>query len=104
MFAREAKLIVLKNANNGLNWLLVAKKARPLVVFLLAAHSFSGNGDLRPNLRPRLRPYPPPPAMDVARLLVGAGGIYASFLYYGSLQEDVLLYVSPGGTDKGERP
>eukprot|EP00667_Euglena_gracilis_P017606 EG_transcript_18574 len=36
--------------------------------------------------------------MDVARLLVGAGGIYASFLYYGSLQEDVLLYVSPGGT------
>jgi len=31
-------------------------------------------------------------------LLFGAGGIYASFLYYGSLQEDVFLYTSEDGT------
>lgn len=29
------------------------------------------------------------------KLLVGAGGIYAAFLYYGSLQEDVFRYESP---------
>ena len=29
------------------------------------------------------------------KLLIGAGGIYAAFLYYGSLQEDVFRYVSP---------
>lgn len=49
------------------------------------------------------RPPPPTtPAPDspgaaraqAARLLVGAGGIYASFLYYGSLQEDVFRYQS----------
>lgn len=32
---------------------------------------------------------------DVAKLLIGAGGIYAAFLYYGSLQEDVFRYASP---------
>jgi len=32
-----------------------------------------------------------PPA---AKLVIGAGGIYAAFLYYGSLQEDVFRYVS----------
>jgi len=32
---------------------------------------------------------------DGAKLLIGAGGIYAAFLYYGSLQEDVFRYVSP---------
>ncbi|KAL7532119.1 hypothetical protein ACHAXR_004451 [Thalassiosira sp. AJA248-18] len=32
------------------------------------------------------------------QLLFGAGGIYASFLYYGSLQEDVFLYESEDGT------
>jgi len=32
---------------------------------------------------------------DSAKLLIGAGGIYAAFLYYGSLQEDVFRYVSP---------
>merc|ERR1719343_1395558 len=31
---------------------------------------------------------------DSAKLLIGAGGIYAAFLYYGSLQEDVFRYVS----------
>ena len=31
---------------------------------------------------------------QAARLLFGAGGIYASFLYYGSLQEDVFRYQS----------
>lgn len=32
---------------------------------------------------------------DSVKLLIGAGGIYAAFLYYGSLQEDVFRYVSP---------
>mmetsp|Transcript_13450 Transcript_13450/g.42308 ORF Transcript_13450/g.42308 Transcript_13450/m.42308 type:complete len:320 (+) Transcript_13450:87-1046(+) len=35
--------------------------------------------------------------MGVAQLLIGAGGIYAAFLYYGSLQEDVLTYKSADG-------
>lgn len=35
---------------------------------------------------------------DYVKLLVGAGGIYASFLYYGILQEDVFKYVSSDGT------
>jgi UDP-galactose transporter B1 len=34
---------------------------------------------------------------DAAKLLIGAGGIYAAFLYYGSLQEDVFRYVSADG-------
>lgn len=34
---------------------------------------------------------------DAAKLLVGAGGIYAAFLYYGSLQEDVFRYASADG-------
>jgi UDP-galactose transporter B1 len=46
---------------------------------------------------------PLPPTIDspgntkvqALQLLFGAGGIYASFLYYGSLQEDVFRYVSP---------
>mmetsp|Transcript_16366 Transcript_16366/g.33612 ORF Transcript_16366/g.33612 Transcript_16366/m.33612 type:complete len:336 (-) Transcript_16366:244-1251(-) len=32
---------------------------------------------------------------DSMKLMIGAGGIYAAFLYYGSLQEDVFRYVSP---------
>jgi len=32
------------------------------------------------------------------KLIIGAGGIYAAFLYYGSLQEDVFSYVSDSGT------
>mmetsp|Transcript_18780 Transcript_18780/g.20685 ORF Transcript_18780/g.20685 Transcript_18780/m.20685 type:complete len:351 (-) Transcript_18780:116-1168(-) len=32
---------------------------------------------------------------DSVKLLIGAGGIYAAFLYYGSLQEDVFRFVSP---------
>lgn len=31
------------------------------------------------------------------QLLIGTGGIYAAFLYYGSLQEDVLTFKSPSG-------
>ena len=31
------------------------------------------------------------------QLLVGAGGIYASFLYYGTLQEDVFAFKTLGG-------
>jgi solute carrier family 35 (UDP-galactose transporter), member B1 len=33
---------------------------------------------------------------DAVKLLIGAGGIYAAFLYYGSLQEDVFRYAAPG--------
>lgn len=32
------------------------------------------------------------------KLLIGAGGIYAAFLYYGTLQEDVFHYKAPDGT------
>merc|ERR1719223_142110 len=32
------------------------------------------------------------------KLLIGAGGIYGAFLYYGSLQEDVFRYTSQDGT------
>merc|ERR1719223_2502176 len=32
------------------------------------------------------------------KLLIGAGGIYGAFLYYGSLQEDVFRYTSAAGT------
>jgi len=35
---------------------------------------------------------------DVVKLLIGAGGIYAAFLYYGSLQEDVFRYQAADGT------
>lgn len=35
---------------------------------------------------------------DVTKLLIGAGGIYAAFLYYGSLQEDVFRYLAADGT------
>jgi len=41
--------------------------------------------------------------MGVVQLLIGAGGIYASFLYYGSLQEDVLTYKGASG-EKFEYP
>lgn len=34
---------------------------------------------------------------NIFELLIGAGGIYGAFLYYGSLQEDVLTYTSPSG-------
>lgn len=34
---------------------------------------------------------------DALKLLWGVGGIYVSFLYYGSLQEDVFLYESSNG-------
>ena len=36
-------------------------------------------------------------ATKTLELLFGAGGIYAAFLYYGSLQEDVFRYVSADG-------
>mmetsp|Transcript_10556 Transcript_10556/g.22894 ORF Transcript_10556/g.22894 Transcript_10556/m.22894 type:complete len:389 (+) Transcript_10556:55-1221(+) len=50
--------------------------------------------------------HPPPPTAppphsaqtDALRLLFGAGGIYASFLFYGSLQEDVFRYEAADGT------
>jgi len=35
---------------------------------------------------------------DSAKLIVGAGGIYAAFLYYGSLQEDVFRYTAEDGS------
>jgi len=47
-------------------------------------------------------PPPTPPApqsarADALRLIFGAGGIYAAFLYYGSLQEDVFRYTAEDG-------
>jgi len=42
---------------------------------------------------------PPPKALpDSMKLLIGAGGIYAAFLYYGSLQEDVFRYTAADGS------
>lgn len=35
---------------------------------------------------------------DGVKLLIGAGGIYAAFLYYGSLQEDVFLFKASDGS------
>jgi UDP-galactose transporter B1 len=35
---------------------------------------------------------------DTVKLLIGAGGIYAAFLYYGSLQEDVFRYTAADGS------
>jgi len=35
---------------------------------------------------------------DSIKLLIGAGGIYSAFLYYGSLQEDVFRYTSSDGS------
>lgn len=35
---------------------------------------------------------------DSMKLMIGAGGIYAAFLYYGSLQEDVFRFVAEDGT------
>jgi len=35
---------------------------------------------------------------SAVKLLIGAGGIYAAFLYYGSLQEDVFRYTAADGT------
>jgi len=34
---------------------------------------------------------------DALKLLIGAGGIYGAFLYYGALQEDVFLFQSAEG-------
>ncbi|GMH76117.1 hypothetical protein TrST_g9455 [Triparma strigata] len=36
---------------------------------------------------------------DPAKLIIGVGGIYSAFLYYGSLQEDVFRYTAPDGTN-----
>lgn len=35
---------------------------------------------------------------DFVKLLIGAGGIYSAFLYYGSLQEDVFRYQASDGS------
>jgi hypothetical protein len=35
---------------------------------------------------------------DAVKLIIGAGGIYAAFLYYGTLQEDVFHYVAADGS------
>eukprot|EP00527_Entomoneis_sp_CCMP2396_P008164 CAMPEP_0198137778 /NCGR_PEP_ID=MMETSP1443-20131203/1238_1 /TAXON_ID=186043 /ORGANISM="Entomoneis sp., Strain CCMP2396" /LENGTH=329 /DNA_ID=CAMNT_0043799323 /DNA_START=304 /DNA_END=1293 /DNA_ORIENTATION=- len=35
---------------------------------------------------------------ESVKLLIGAGGIYAAFLYYGSLQEDVFRYAAADGS------
>lgn len=33
----------------------------------------------------------------IVKLLIGAGGIYSAFLYYGTLQEDVFHYTAANG-------
>lgn len=41
------------------------------------------------------------PAFEIPKglkLLIGAGGIYAAFLYYGTLQEDVFHYKAADGS------
>lgn len=35
---------------------------------------------------------------NAVKLVIGAGGIYAAFLYYGTLQEDVFHYVAADGS------
>ena len=35
---------------------------------------------------------------DGIKLIIGAGGIYGAFLYYGTLQEDVFKYQSEDGS------
>ena len=43
----------------------------------------------------------PPASLEIPsalKLLFGAGGIYASFLYYGTLQEDVFHYKAADGS------
>ncbi|KAL7570338.1 hypothetical protein ACA910_017181 [Epithemia clementina (nom. ined.)] len=53
---------------------------------------------------PTPTPTPPPPnppavtASGFVKLLIGAGGIYGAFLYYGSLQEDVFRYKAADGS------
>mmetsp|Transcript_2132 Transcript_2132/g.4594 ORF Transcript_2132/g.4594 Transcript_2132/m.4594 type:complete len:406 (-) Transcript_2132:136-1353(-) len=48
-----------------------------------------------PSVAPVAKPMTATTAKTQAlQLLFGAGGIYASFLYYGSLQEDVFRYIS----------
>jgi len=39
-----------------------------------------------------------PGLSSAAKLLIGAGGIYGAFLYYGSLQEDVFRYTASDGS------
>ena len=41
---------------------------------------------------------PPVEVPNAIKLLIGAGGIYAAFLYYGSLQEDVFRYTAEDGS------
>jgi hypothetical protein len=39
-----------------------------------------------------------PDIPDGLKLVIGAGGIYGAFLYYGTLQEDVFHYKSQDGS------
>ena len=34
----------------------------------------------------------------IVQLIIGAGGIYGAFVYYGTLQEDVFKFVASDGT------
>lgn len=57
-----------------------------------------GTAGAKPAPLPPTPPAPQSARADAMRLLFGAGGIYAAFLYYGSLQEDVFRYTSKDGT------
>lgn len=62
------------------------------------------NGLIIGNGAASVPPTPPSAAVldpkfaNVLKLMIGAGGIYAAFLYYGALQEDVFHYVAPDGS------
>jgi len=46
----------------------------------------------------RQHPFKSKPLPQPLQLLIGVGGIYGAFLYYGSLQEDVFRYESADGS------
>ena len=60
--------------------------------------SFRSNQVLTPSVSQAMSDTAKVGLPDWAKLLIGAGGIYASFLYYGSLQEDVFRYTASDGT------
>jgi solute carrier family 35 (UDP-galactose transporter), member B1 len=54
--------------------------------------------DIHYNQEQRIRNNNPAPTNKVWQLLLGASGIYAAYLYYGVVQEDLFRYRSKSGT------
>lgn len=99
----------MKSSNEAMQYELAEQGSRPesedVVPLLPTAEG--GHGANATNMNsPSTAPLPSIPIADTpggtraqaVRLIIGAGGIYASFLYYGSLQEDVFRYQSEDGT------